>query len=665
MQKFLHPSRRFIAVLAIAAAAIPFVLYVRDATPLVLTVIIQELLVQASYLLACLLIGRPIQRWLVPSRVDTTLGVVSAIALGLGIVGFAALFFGLAGLLSPAAAWGIILGAAILGLTDGKHLLASFTTGSKQLASWFKQPSQGGWLWLVVACLFTIPLIGATLPVGMLWRPDDPHPYDSLIYHLQVPREWYELGRIVPLEHNVYSYFPFNVEVHYLLASYLRGSPWLAAAQNQFLSISFTLLSAVALRGWLRTRFEPRAASLATAAFLCVPWVLMSACVTYVEAGMLLYSVLSIAWCLEALANTDLPNLPGHAYRKFILAGIFAGLVSGVKLTGAAMILGIVPACAIACFALPSIRSGHLRQLIFGCLLFGIAGTAVLSPWLIRNQIWAGNPLFPNAMHQLGQAHFSDIQVERWERAHRPAPDHSALPARLERVSDQIAVNWRYSYIFFPLAIVAALLAWRKPEAWMLLLLIVVMLLFWIVATHLMGRFFILALIPGAMLIAMLPRQLIYPAVLMIAASGIFVWIGPTFPAAQMTGTNNLHALFAFYAEFGRRGAYGLQDYAIFDEKLRSKMEFAKEIVFVGDGQMFQRQFPMEKIHYRTVFDLNQAGRNIVDTYYGPPPEHCPKDALIIADPGEANRLAKTYYAVPSFDPSAVKDYPDTVTVEP
>ncbi len=648
-----------IAALAIAATALPFALYVRDATPLVLTVIIQELLVQASYLLACLLIGRPIVRRLLPSRVDTTLGVVSAIALGLGIVGFATLFFGLAGLLSPATAWGIILGIAILGLADGRHLLASLTTGSKQLGSWFKQPSQGGWLWLVVACLFAIPLIGATLPVGMLWRPDDPHPYDSLIYHLQVPREWYELGRIVSLEHNVYSYFPFNVEVHYLLASYLRGSPWLAATQNQFLSISFTLLAAIALRGWLRTRVEPRAASLATAAFLCVPWVVMSACVTYVEAGMLFFAVLAIAWCLEALATATL------TYRHFILAGVFAGLVSGVKLTGAAMILTAVPACGIVCFAWPFIRSGRLRQLIFGCLLLGITGTAVLSPWLIRNQIWAGNPVFPNGMHQLGQAHFSDIQVERWERAHRPAADHSDLPARLERVADQIAVNWRYSYIFFPLAIVAALLAWRKPEAWMLLLLIVVMLIFWIAATHLMGRFFILALIPGAILIAMLPRQLFYPAAVLVAASGIFVWIGPTFPTAQMAGTNNLHALFAFYAEFGRRGAYGLQDYAIFDEKLRSKMEFAKEIVFVGDGQMFQRQFPMAKIRYRTVFDLNQAGRNIVDTYFGPAPEHCPKDALIIADPGEANRLAKTYYAVPSFDPGVLDSYPNSVTVTP
>lgn len=664
MHKLLHPSRRLIVVLAIVAAAIPFSLYVREATSLVLTVMVQELLAQASYLFVCLLIGRPILRWLLPDKTDTTPGVVSAAALGLGIIGFATFAFGHAGLLSSTTAWGIIVGTAIVGLIDSKHFLASLTAGSKHFAKWFKEPSQGGLLWLVVALLFSIPLIGATLPVGMLWRPDDPHPYDSLIYHLQVPREWFELGRIVPLEHNVYSYFPFNVELHYLLASYLRGSPWLAATQNQFLSISFTLLAAAALRGWLRTRVDARSASLAAAGFLCVPWVLMSSCVTYVEAGMLLYAILAIIWCLEALTQSSYP-----LYRHFILAGIFAGLVSGIKLTGAAMILTAVPACAIVGFALPATRTGRLKQLFLGCILFGIAGTAALSPWLIRNQLWAGNPVFPNAMRQLGQAHFSDIQVERWERAHRPAADHSPLPARLGRLTDQIAVNWRYSYVFFPLAIIAALCAWRKPEAWMLLLLLVIMLIFWMVATHLMGRFFVLALVPGAILIAMLPRRLFYPAAALIAASGIFVWIGPTFPAPQMAGTQNLHSLFAFYAEFGRNGAYGLQDYAIFDEKLRAKMESAKQIVFVGDGQMFQRQFPMDKIHYRTVFDLNpggtSGGRNIVDTYYGPPPQSCPKDALIIADPGEANRLARTYYAVPFFDPAALTDYPNTVTIEP
>ena len=55
-----------------------------------------------------------------------------------------------------------------------------------------------------------------------------PSGYDVVEYHLQVPREWLELGRITPLHHNVFSFFPFNVEDSQitLLAMNLHAGPW-------------------------------------------------------------------------------------------------------------------------------------------------------------------------------------------------------------------------------------------------------------------------------------------------------------------------------------------------------------------------------------------------------------------------------------------------------
>ena len=46
--------------------------------------------------------------------------------------------------------------------------------------------------------LLSIAAVGALLPPGMLWHPDEPHGYDVVEYHLQIPREWYEAGRIIP-----------------------------------------------------------------------------------------------------------------------------------------------------------------------------------------------------------------------------------------------------------------------------------------------------------------------------------------------------------------------------------------------------------------------------------------------------------------------------------
>ena len=85
-------------------------------------------------------------------------------------------------------------------------------------------------------------LVAATLPPGMLW-PDDPLPYDVLEYHLQGPREWYEAGRIEPLRHNVYTFFPFNVEMQFLLAMHLRGGPWAGMYLAQLMHVAYVALN--------------------------------------------------------------------------------------------------------------------------------------------------------------------------------------------------------------------------------------------------------------------------------------------------------------------------------------------------------------------------------------------------------------------------------------
>ena len=49
--------------------------------------------------------------------------------------------------------------------------------------------------------------------------------------------------------------------------------------------------------------------------------------------------------------------------------------------------------------------------------VFVVCGVVVFSPWLIRNYVWARNPVFPEGMSVLGRGHFSAEQVARWEAA--------------------------------------------------------------------------------------------------------------------------------------------------------------------------------------------------------------------------------------------------------
>ena len=618
--------------------------YGREATSLLLAVIAVETLTQLGYWTVCFLLGRMVLRRLAPEHVNGAVGIASSAAMGFALIGFATLAMGLSGWLRVWSAWTILLTAAGVGLWDARKIsLNGFA--SSGLGVWLRARSEGTWIWLAPAVGVAVSLVGASLMPGVLWKPEDPHPYDSLVYHLQVPREWFEAGRIMPLHHNVFSFFPFNVEIHYLLADYLRGGPWAAAYQAQFLSLALTLLTALALWGWARARGGRRAAALTVAAFVTLPWILMLSCVSYVESGMLLFGALSLCWFFTALSER------GPAKRAFVLAGLFAGLSCGTKLTNVPLLLAAMPVAGMIAWLTRRDRMLSGGQILRGCGLSILCGLLTLSPWLIRNTVWAGNPVFPVAMRQLGQGHFTDTQVERFDRAHRPAADHAAWPARLGRAVSEIALNRQYGYVLFPVALLVALLRWRRVEARAALLMIAMTLVFWLTSTHLMGRFFLLAVVPATMMIALTPRRMIGTIAVIVVVAAVFSFAGPSLPLHGAAGTRTIQGTFETSAAAGRQGLFGLEDFAAMDDaELRRILDSDREVVFVGDAQMFLRQAPMARCRYCTIFDLDtDNGRGWIDASYGPAPTTCPSAAVVVIDAAECRRLQKTYYQVPEL----------------
>src|SRR5208282_5961909 len=105
--------------------------------------------------------------------------------------------------------------------------------------------------------------------------------------------------------------------------------------------------------------------------------------------------------------------------------------------------------------------------------LFILCAIVTLSPWLIRNQIWAGNPVFPEAMKWLGQGHFSDVQVQRWHLAHElPDAAHRSAVGSLAALGEQVVIDPRYGYVLLPLAITAVVLSRRRQTVFLAVLLV-------------------------------------------------------------------------------------------------------------------------------------------------------------------------------------------------
>src|SRR6185503_3603741 len=127
------------------------------------------------------------------------------------------------------------------------------------------------------------------------------------------------------------------------------------------------------------------------------PWLTLLGSIAYNEGGVLLFGTMAIGWTLRAIEDSS------QRVRLLALAGVFAGFACGVKLTAVPMLLVLVP---IAFFVAMLMRR-EWSVAIKPAVVFVIAGLLVFSPWLIRNLVWAKNPVFPEAMSLLGHGHFS------------------------------------------------------------------------------------------------------------------------------------------------------------------------------------------------------------------------------------------------------------------
>lgn len=342
-----------------------------------------------------------------------------ALALGAGILGALTLALGLSGVLNAVTAWCLIGGGAAVGIS---RLSRDATdVGGRALLAWdgrrtcaddsTARIAAQSIAWLTLLAPVCVMLIGAAAPPGVLW-PDEAGGYDALEYHLQCPREYYDAGRITFLPHNVYASFPQQVEILYLLLNHLLGGPLNAASAAQLLHAAFGVLFVLAVyraapAGWPRVMTAVTAGS--------VPWLSYLGCLAYVELPMIYFAALA---GLSAARAVNPSRRGGSSRRTLLLAGLMAGLACACKYTA----IGLVVAGVIGAWMIVS--HAGLRPRLGGAALM-LAGAALsMSPWLVRNACFTGNPVFPLASAWLGGRDWSEDQAAQWSAAH-------TLPAEL------------------------------------------------------------------------------------------------------------------------------------------------------------------------------------------------------------------------------------------
>ena len=592
----------------------------------------------------CALLGYAVLRWV---RVEArgAMGFATGAALGLGVMSLASMGLSLAGWLNRWSAAALPAGAFAVWAID---VVVSRRKIELPIANWLAEPAGWEWLWVLAMPFFGIAVVGASIMPGWLWKPLDPHPYDVMVYHLQVAREWYETGRMIALPHNVYSHFPVAVEMHFLLAMHLRGGPWAAMYLAQFVSLMFMVLSIVSLVGVARQMTGAKAGGVIAGLLAAtVPWMTMLGAVAYVEGAFLLYTVLTVGWVWKGigLADEDEQAAKGTLVAMG-LAGMMAGLACGTKYTGVPAVLLAVPAAGCAAVMIAKIvRPGRveMRRAMLGCVVAGACGLAVFSPWLARNYRWSGNAVFPMEMKRLGQDGFTSVQVERWERAHRAPDSQRAIGPRLRATWQTLITNWQYGYVVLPLGVIVAIVLWRRSVVWFLAILLLIELIYWMTLTHLQGRFAV-QMVPLAAMIAgygLSRAPLAATAVAVLAAA---------------TGLAGLHPCFSRHAEEARRGLFRLEDMGAFrsTQLARAIEQPGTKVALVGGGQAFFESLPMSRLKYRVIFNVDfEKGGNVLDAWLGQDIDTLRREGyVVVVQPGEIRRLAATYWQVPKLPPS-------------
>jgi hypothetical protein len=456
-------------------------------------------------------------------------GVREALSIGLGMAFLLSLesLLGSAGAFRAGIGWRLLAWAVILaGAGAGLVRRPTAATGDGGIRAW-----RLAW---PAAASVAVLLAAVTLPPGLAWMTEFGG-YDALSYHLQLPKEWLEAGRVQPLRHSVYSAFPGFVETATLhlwtLASFAPvhdvagAAQWLHASIAAAAALVTGALAAALLPTTASARARAWATGIGTAAVLGIPWVTVTGSLAYNDmAPVLFLATAMLAWTAGGAAR------PG---RSGIAVGLALGAAAGSKLTALGMV--VLPFVAWAAIAAdPAAR----RRLARGAAFAVPAAAVVLLPWLLRNWAAIGNPLFPF----LGDAPgwWTAEQSGRFAAGHAAAAG-TGFGARLTALwdhgfregfgaapgPDPWLPQWGLAFAVGTAAIVAATV--RLPRAGLALAAALgAQCAFWMLATHLKARFLLPCAVPlcAAMGLALAPRAAAVPrGVRLATGAALGAWL--------------------------------------------------------------------------------------------------------------------------------------------
>ncbi|PIE71036.1 MAG: hypothetical protein CSA22_04740 [Deltaproteobacteria bacterium] len=206
---------------------------------------------------------------------------------------------------------------------------------------------------------------------------------DALVHHLAVPKLYLTAVHMVELPEMPYSYFPGNLDLLYLIPLYFKVDFF-----AKYIHFCFALITAAMIYRYLKRRCSPVAGLLGALLFLSIPLITKLSTTAYVDLGLVCFSCASLLGLFEWAEK-------GCRINRLLWPAVWCGLALGTKYNG---LVCWVLLTLTTCYLSKRNDLGEWRNTLYslvrgGC--FAVIALVVFSPWMIRNTLWTGNPIYP------------------------------------------------------------------------------------------------------------------------------------------------------------------------------------------------------------------------------------------------------------------------------
>lgn len=398
----------------------------------------------ALILLAALSSGTRLLRLLKIKPATNSAAALFGLGTGLILVSTAILLIGAAGFLGRIRVVIVLMALVAVGTWDlGIYLRALIREAPKvRRLAWFRAA-----LWMLIGLFFVLNLTRSFAPPTS----GGGHDYDDMEYHLAAPAQYHTAGKVFFIRDNAYANFPQAAEMLYLAGMEASESPYRGAVVGHMLNALLGLLAALALAAMLRGIINKEAADAGAAIFYTWPGVTLYSGLAHVEPLLIFFATLAL-WALLWSWRRKLTRPGPRGW--ILLAAISAGGAMSAKYTGVLLVFVPTLAWIIALCFCQRLRTTEAAR---RAALFAGVAVLVMLPWLVRNALNTGNPVYPLLNSVFHSSNWDAAKDARWTHEHSPRDTSPELiPAKALEVLTFDQHNASLALILFvPLCLLA------------------------------------------------------------------------------------------------------------------------------------------------------------------------------------------------------------------